>query len=129
MNRMKKTAARAILDRHVKHVGLTVISAFQVERTARPDAGDLSWWHQNTPANETSDTVRNRAYLSAYLEIAGREQLTARGLQLDGGRLYMDRSVISRLERDGFLAFVQAREGFFEPFFELTEKGREWLAV
>ena len=127
MARIRKAAAFEILERRVKEQGLSVVSARQFERAAREDAATLAWWHENTPSIETSDTVRNRAYLRAYLDIAGREQLTARGLQLEGGRLYMDRSVISRLERDGHLNFVEHREGFFEPFFELTDQGRDWV--
>jgi DNA-binding PadR family transcriptional regulator len=38
--------------------------------------------------------------------------------------LWMDRSVISRLERDGYLTFVP--EGR-EPWFELTDEGRRYI--
>ncbi len=39
----------------------------------------------------------------------------------------MDRSVISRLERDGYLKFIEKPDGEFEPVFELTDKGRELI--
>ncbi len=40
----------------------------------------------------------------------------------------MDRSIISRLERDGYLSFSERADGEYEPTFELTAKGREWIA-
>jgi hypothetical protein len=51
--------------------------------------------------------------------------LHARGLFLARRRLWMDRSVISRLERDGMLAFVDHAR---EPTFVLTEAGHAWIA-
>ena len=122
--RMKKAAALQLLNSELERVGLPPPSTFTVEDQPREEAETISWWHENTPANESSETQRNLGYLRAYLRIAGRDQLTARGIQLDRGRLWMDRSVISRLARDGFLTFVS---GKFEPEFQLTEKGRFWI--
>lgn len=50
--------------------------------------------------------------------------LYAGGLLLDKKRLWLDRSVMSRCERDGYLDFEPGRH----PAFRLTDKGREWLA-
>jgi hypothetical protein len=51
-------------------------------------------------------------------------RLRAAGLFLERRRLWMDRSVISRLDRDGYLRFVEDAR---EPWFELTEQGRRYI--
>lgn len=124
MRRLRATEARDILDEELASAGWDAASAFTIESGARPGANLLSWWHENTPANESSDTPRNLAYLRAYSRIGG-ERLYAGGLFLDRKRLWMDRSVISRLERDGYLIF--RGQGKSEPWFELTEQGRNWI--
>ena len=50
----------------------------------------------------------------------------AGGLFLARKRLWMDRSVMSRLERDGYVSFEGSEKS--EPWFELTTKGRKWIA-
>lgn len=123
MTRLTKAAARRILQEELSSLGYDVISAFQVEEGARPGSDELDWWHENTPANERSETRRSQAYLRAYLRIAGEMPMYAGGLLLDKRRLWLDRSVISRCERDGYLAFEPGRN----PQFRLTAKGRQWL--
>lgn len=123
MGRLKKTEAREVLREELEKVGYDAISAFQVEEGARPGTEELEWWHQNTPANERSETRRSQGYLRAYLKIAGDLPIYAGGLLLDKKRLWLDRSVISRCERDGYIAFESGRN----PTFSITEKGREWL--
>jgi hypothetical protein len=124
---MKKGSALAVLKEELTLAGWDNTSAFTVRETAREEARNLAWWHENTPPNESSDTKRNLAYLRAYVRISGGENLVARGIQLDRGRLWMDRSVISRLERDGFLRFVEKPADGYEPRFELTDQGRKWI--
>jgi hypothetical protein len=108
----------------LKRVGWDAASAFTVMEGPRPDTENLDWWHLNTPTNERSDTLRNRAYLRAYHRIATGQRLWAGGLKMSRRTLWMDRSVISRLERDGYLRFVESGSS---PFFELTDQGREWI--
>lgn len=124
---MRKGEALRVLEAELKNENWDTTSAFTVRDVAREEAARLSWWHENTPANETSETPRNRAYLRAYLKISGRDRLQARGIRLHKGRLWMDRSVISRLERDGYLRFIEKPDGEFEPVFEITAAGRDLI--
>ena len=124
---MRKGEALKTLRAELEAENWVNTSAFTVRDEPRNEAKDLAWWHANTPQNESSETPRNRAYLRAYLKISGRERLQARGIRLEKGRLWMDRSVISRLERDRYLRFIEVPEGEFEPVFELTDEGRELI--
>lgn len=120
--RLKRTEAKRIIDEETARLGCG-FAAFEVKDGLRPGANDLAWWHEHTPAAERSETRYNLAHLRAYVRIAGSDRLTAVGLPLDRQRLWMDRSVISRLERDGYLAF---EPGLYAAF-ALTERGRDWL--
>ena len=124
--RLRENEARAVLLEELDRAGWQSDSAFTVRDGRRPDTEMLAWWHANTPANERSDTARNLAYLRAYQRIARGGQLHAGGLFLDRRRLWMDRSVISRLERDGYLRF---EEDAREPWFALTEQGERYAAT
>lgn len=125
MTRVSATEARAILQLELDRVGWPALSALTIEDGARPGAAKLDWWHKRTPESESSDTKRNLAYLRAYSRIGG-ERLYAGGLFLTRKRLWMDRSVISRLERDGYLKFCGEERP--EPWFELTQQGEDWIA-
>ncbi len=131
MVRLRKTEAFNVLNAELAAVGHNfeggrdTASSFKVRDGARPGALRLDWWHANTPDNERSDTLRNLAYLRAYHRIGG-ERMYAGGLFLDRQRLWMDRSVMSRLERDGMILFNGADTK--EPWFELTDVGRAWTA-
>ena len=119
---LKRAEAKRILDEETKRLGCSFAGS-DVKDGPRPGANDLAWWHEHTPAAERSETRYNLAHLRAYVRIAGSDRLTAGGLPLDRQRLWMDRSVISRLERDGYLAF---EPGLYAAFV-LTERGRDWL--
>lgn len=125
MKRLKELEARTVVAEELERAGWDTASTFTVGDGARRGTAVLSWWHENTPANETSETQRSIAYLRAYLRIGG-EKLYAGGLFLERRRLWMDRSVMSRLERDGYIAFEG--EGTREPYFVLTKKGRQLIA-
>lgn len=73
---------------------------------------------------QTNDPIRNLAYLRAYKRIVGGEPLYATGLLLYSSRLWMDRSVISRLTRDGYLRFDHFGK---EAVFVLTDAGAAFL--
>lgn len=128
MNRLTKIRAQEILTEELADVDWDTASNFNVKEGARPQAHDLAWWHENTPSNERSDTLRNLAYLRAYVRIA--EPLAGRmyacGLLLDRRRLWMDRSILSRLERDGLVCWQG--DGTKEPWFALTEAGQRAVA-
>jgi hypothetical protein len=125
VTRLRKNQAREILLEELSQVGYDVVSAFQIEEGVRPGSTELDWWHENTPSNERSETRRSQAYLRAYVRIAGDLPIYVGGLLLDKKRLWLDRSVISRCERDGYLAFEQGRNAAFR----VTDKGREWLEI
>lgn len=120
--RLKQAEARRIIDEEVARLGCGFAAA-EIKDGPRSGANDLAWWHENTPATERSETRYNLAHLRAYVRIADSDRLTAVGLPLDRQRLWMDRSVISRLERDRYLSF---EPGLYAAF-ALTERGREWL--
>ena len=123
MPRLRETEAIRILREENERLGLSAVSAFTCRVEQRLDASRLEWWLENLDEVESSETLRNLSYLRAYLRIAGEMPLSARGIQLDRKRLWMDRSVIKRLYRDGFLAFVDGKH----PIFELTEKGKAFV--
>lgn len=114
--------AKKIVDDEVTRLGVG-FAAFEVQDGPRPGANDLAWWHENTPTTERADTKYNLAHLRAYVRISSSDVLLAVGIPLDRQRLWMDRSTISRLTRDGYLEFCQASYSTFS----LTKKGREWL--
>ena len=118
--RLRNTQALAILTEELAKVDWPAASAFTLKDERRPGAEVEEWWHENTPDNERSDTKRNIAYLRAYYRIAAGGPLYATGVLLDRSRLWMDRSVISRLTRDGYLRFDHVGR---EAVFVITEKG------
>jgi len=122
-----RTEARAKLDEELARLGLPPALSFPVEKQKRPGTQRLDWWHENAPESESADTLRSLAYLRAYVWMTGNRPLPAGGLRLRKDRLWMDRSVVSRLARDGFLALESS--GHFEPSFVVTGKGRHWIAT
>jgi hypothetical protein len=123
----RKEEALAMLDEEFERVGLLTPSAFTIEKQKRPGSQKLAWWHNNGPEAERGDWLRDLAYLRTYFRITGGRPLPAGGLRLHKDRVWMDKAVVSTLERDGFLAFEPT--GHFEPSFVATEKGRHWIAT
>jgi|GEM_PF-1778995 len=124
--RLRSTEARSILADELERVGWPADSAFTLKDERRTEAQQEAWWHENTPENERSDTKRNLAYLRAYKRIAGELPIYATGLLLDRSRLWMDRSVMSRLTRDGYLRFAYVGK---DAVFEVTEAGEVFIAA
>lgn len=123
----RKDEALAMLDEEFARVGVVTPSAFNIEKQKLPGSQKLAWWHDNGPEAESVDWMRGLAYLRTYFRITGGRSLPAGGLRLRKDRVWMDKAVISMLERDGFLAFEPT--GHFEPSFVVTEKGRHWIAT
>jgi hypothetical protein len=122
--RYRATEARQIIEDELESEGWDTASTFTVEEGgARPGSAELDWWHDKTPDNETSETPRSKAYLRAYLRLSQYpdNRLLAGGIPLERGRLWMDKSIISRLERDGYISFVDTDGS--EPYFLLTPEG------
>lgn len=122
-----KGEALAMLDEEFERVGLVTPSALTIEKQKLPGSQKLAWWHNNTPDPESGDALRSLAYLRTYVRITGGRPLPAGGLRLHKDRVWMDRSVVGGLERDGILAFEAT--GHFEPSFVVTEKGQRWIAT
>ena len=128
-----KGEALAMLDEEFERVGLPTPPAFTTEKQKRPGSQKLAWWHDNTPEAENGSeqegggALRSLAYLRTYCRITGGRPLPAGGLRLRKDRVWMDKAIISGLERDGILAFEPT--GHFEPSFVVTEKGRQWMAT
>lgn len=123
----RKEEALAILDEEFERVDLPTPSAFTIEKQKLPGSQKLTWWHGSGSEAEGGDSLRSLAYLRTYFRITGGRPLPAGGLKLHKDRVWMDKAVISALEREGFLAFEPT--GHFEPSFVLTEKGRHWIAT
>jgi hypothetical protein len=123
----RKEEALAILDEEFERVDLPTPSGFTIEKQKLPGSQKLAWWHNSGAEAESGDVLRSLAYLRTYLRITGGRPLPAGGLRLHKDRVWMDKAVISMLERDGFLAFEPT--GHFEPSFVVTEKGRHWIAT
>jgi hypothetical protein len=90
----------------------------------RTEAREISWWRKDFKDMESATTDRNIAFLRAYVRIGGAKLFAEGLLLLDKGRVYMDRSVIRRLERDGFITFHDGRD----PYFSLTAAGLDLIA-
>ena len=116
-----------MLDEELERVGATCRSEFTIEKQKRPGSQKLAWWQQEAPQQDGSETKRNLAFLRTYLRLTGGRPLPAGGLRLHKDRVWLDRAVISQLERDGLVSFEA--DGHFEPCFVVTEKGQHWIAT
>jgi hypothetical protein len=123
----RKSEALAMLEEELGRVGCAGRAQLTIEKQKLPGSQKLAWWQAQAPASESADALRNLAYLRTYFRITGGRPLPAGGLRLHKDRVWLERSVIASLERDGFFSF--AAEGHFEPSFVVTEKGRHWIAT
>lgn len=126
-----KAEALAILEEELERVNCPAQAMFTIEKQKRPGTQKLAWWHAGAAepdeAADGAETLRGLAFLRAYVRITGGRPLPAGGLRLRKDRVWMDRSIIAGLERDGVLAFEPT--GHFEPCFVLTDKGRKWIGI
>ena len=126
-----KAEALAILEEELDRVNCPDRAVFTIEKQKRPGSQKLGWWHAGASGTDKAvdgaETLRSLALLRTYHRITGGRALPAGGLRLRKDRVWMDRAVIARLERDGILAFEPT--GHFEPSFALTDKGRQWIGI
>ena len=123
----RKGEALAILDEEFARVDLPTPPAFTIEKQKLPGSQKLAWWQAEAPELVGENALRSLAYLRTYVRITGGRPLPAGGLRLHKDRVWMDKTVIAGLERDGILAFEPT--GHFEPSFVVTEKGRLWMTI
>jgi hypothetical protein len=121
----RKEEALAILEEELARVESPAPASFTIEKQKRPGSQRLTWWHENLPEPDGDDPWRSLAFLRAYVRIVDGRPLPAGGLRLRKDRVWLDKAIISELERDGFLEFEPT--GHFEPSFVLTDKGRRWI--
>ena len=126
MGRVSGLEAQAILREEIAKFPSRIDFMMDIKKSGpRAEAAAIEWWRKDFVDVESATTDRNKAFLRAYLRIAGGPRLWAVGLPLaDRGRVYMDRSVMRRLERDGYVAFVEGHD----PYFEVTPLGETLVA-
>lgn len=87
------------------------------------DGGNLNWWLENRDTIEPWDGPRSRAYLTAYVEIAG-PIFFGTGIPLHDGYLQPDRGVMKRLLDTGAVTLDKAKFRF-----SLNDKGRHLIEI
>jgi hypothetical protein len=120
---MRANEAKAVLNRHTD--GLTDKSSSSSTPTtapANPALNEQSYWAG--VSENMANTQRSKAYLRAYLEIAGDMPIFGTGIRLDKGRMPLDKSVMHRLEREELVEFGKVGG---ELIFILTPKGQKWI--
>jgi len=123
--RVSGREAKAILREEIAKFSSRIDFMMEIKSGPRIEACSLEWWQKDFIDRESATTDRNIAFLRAYRRIAGSPRLWALGLPLaDRGRVYMDRSVMRRLERDRYVRFVDGKD----PYFELSERGEALIA-
>ncbi|MDB5738232.1 MAG: hypothetical protein JWO65_1900 [Sphingomonas bacterium] len=122
--RLREYQAKEILTEEIADVGGGYEVGLVRTDGPRAAANELSWWYEGNVEDEGSITRRTLAYLRAYVRIGGDLGMQAQGLLLDRGRVHMDKYVMRRLHKDGFVAFVKAPAAFFD----LTDDGRRLIA-
>jgi hypothetical protein len=104
--------AQAILREEIAKFDSRIDFMMDIKRGPRLEANEIKWWGKDFEDIESATTDRNVAFLRAYKRIGG-DRLYAQGLPLaDKGSVHMDRSVMRRLERDGYVV-VEAKAAFF----------------
>lgn len=117
---MREDEARRVLAAYCRQEHGKEPSTFTVRQAASMERAHAEWWLANPGVtarlNPPPDGPRSRAYLKAYVEIAG-ERFFATGIPLDnGGVLLPDRGIMKSLLRSGYIRLDRAR-------FVLTERG------
>lgn len=124
MGRLRAIEAWQILCKCCEDRKLGQPSSSRPTQASRNEAAnDRSYWAGVSEAM-TSDTERTKAYLTAYIKIAGDAPIYATGLLLDRGHMPLDKSVMHRLVRDGYAEFDDNAK---PPRFIITPSGKEWL--
>jgi hypothetical protein len=117
---MKHSEAQRILHRYCLALdGKAPSSNRVVAKVDNAAARQLSWWLQNPGSGPPADSPRSKAYLRAYLEIAG-QRFFASGIPLNDGYMHPDRGVMKALLASGDVRLTDEPS----PRFEVTSKGQ-----
>lgn len=116
--------AQSIISEELHKLDPTLDDRTDFKTGPRVEARNHSWW-TDVGDKEAVDTDRNRGLLRAYHRIGG-VRLWAIGLSLkDRQRVYMERSAMRRLEAGGFIRWIETGS---EPYFELTDAGKQFIS-
>lgn len=117
------TEARQILDKLcIKLDGKPASTNKQPSDFRNPDGAERSWWTANDESCPRFDSPRCRAYLQAYIDIAG-PTFFGTGIPLKRRYLHPDRGVMKALLIEGCVTLGERTPGLFE----LTEKGKKLI--
>ena len=116
--------AKEILNDHCLRLDLKKASSNKnASKTRNPDGAQKSWWLKNKDKCPPFDGPRCKAYLRAYIEIAG-PMFYGSGIPLDDGLMHPDRGVMKALLQAGCVTLGKNKRGIFE----LTPKGNALIA-
>ena len=116
--------AKEILNDHCLRFDLKKASSNKnASKKRNPDGAQKSWWLKNKDKCPPFDGPRCRAYLQAYIEIAG-PTFYGSGIPLDDGLMHPDRGVMKALLQAGCVTLGKHKRGIFE----LTPKGKALIA-
>jgi hypothetical protein len=122
MARLRQQEAKALIAEELRRFSTQYDARTAIHQTANAEARAKNWWLHFQDA-ETADTERSIALLRAYKAI-GAGRMWAEGLPLEnGGRIYMDRSVMRRFLLSGHVEWVEGSH----PHFEITPLGDELI--
>lgn len=125
MARVTGRQAQDILREEIAKFDSRIDFMMDIKSGPRSEALTIDWWRKDFVDRESATTDRNIAFLRAYRRVSGGGPFWAAGLPLaDKGRVYMDRSVMRRLERDGYVVWNDGKD----PSFTLTPNGEALIA-
>jgi len=116
--------ARKILNRFCFEIdGKETSSNKRRSERPNPDGAQEAWWVENDEMIPPFDGPRCKAYLRAYIEIAG-PVFYGSGIPLERGLMHPDRGVMKALLLAECVTLGLTSRGLFE----LTQKGRDLIA-
>jgi hypothetical protein len=121
MKRIRQTEARRILTAYCEKLTGKPPSTFKITKERNENGKSLNWWMENRDAVDSWDGPRSRAYLQAYVEIAG-PIFFGSGIPLHDGFLQPDRGVMKRLFEAGAVTLDEKTSKII-----INNKGRELI--
>jgi hypothetical protein len=87
------------------------------------DGAHEAWWIEHNETSPPFDSPRSKAYLRAYVEIAG-PMFYGSGIPLEIGLMHPDRGVMKAMLQADCVTLGKSRRGLFE----LTPKGNDLIS-
>ena len=88
------------------------------------DGAQEAWWLENNETSPPFDSPRSKAYLRAYVEVAG-PMFYGSGIPLESGLMHPDRGVMKAMLQSGCVTLGKGKRGLFE----LTPKGKDLISA